>query len=121
MVLELRYEDGTIERGVHCLAIEQHGSVLDVYFTYRQYLDQLPVTFDTVKSFTVWPEENDSSFIEKKIQEELDKLTTYHMTSNGATAMVTLSAVKRILNLVFRGNRDNYPEGGKYGNKSETE
>lgn len=115
MVLELRYEDGTIERGVHCLSIEQHGSVLDVYFTYTQYVDHLPTTYDTVKSFTVWPD-HDNDVIEKDIQEELDRLTTYHMTSNCCSDMVTLSSVKRVLNLVFRGNRDKYPEGGNYGN-----
>ena len=113
MVLNIIHEDGTIERGIHCLSIEQHGSVVDVYFNYQQYIDQLPSTYDTVKSFAVWPEPNDITVIENHIQEELNKLTTYHMTSNCCAAMVTLTSVKRVLNLVFRGHRDKYPEGGK--------
>ncbi len=67
----------------------------------------------------VWTE-HDNDAIENRIQEELDKLTTYHMTSNCYTAMVTLSSVKRVLNLVFRGDRDKYPEGGKNGNNCKT-
>lgn len=112
MVLELRHIDGTIERGIHCISIEQRGSMLDLYFTYVQYIDQSPTTLYDIQSFKVWPD-HAYDVVENDIREELDKLTTYHITSNSCTAMVTLASVKRVLNLVFRGHRDRYPEGGK--------
>lgn len=43
--------------------------------------------------------------IERIIREELERLTTYRIP-NSKTDLVTLRSVKRVLNLVFRGNRD---------------
>lgn len=46
---------------------------------------------------------------EKEIREELNKLTTYRVP-NSSTDLVSLKAVERILNLVFRGYRDKESE-----------
>lgn len=51
----------------------------------------------------------DNKQIEQEIRKELDKLTTYRI-NNSSTDMVTLTSVKRVLNLVFRGCRDAEPK-----------
>ena len=43
---------------------------------------------------------------EKQIREELDKLTVYHTTKDNGIQLVSRNAVKRVLNLVYRGSRD---------------
>lgn len=46
---------------------------------------------------------------EREIREELEKLTLYRIP-NTKTDLVSLKAVKRILNFVFRGSRDLEPK-----------
>lgn len=46
---------------------------------------------------------------EREIREALEELTTYRMP-NTKTDLVSLKAVKRVLNLVFRGSRDLEPK-----------
>lgn len=45
---------------------------------------------------------------EQEIREELNRLSTYR-ASNSKTDLVSLKAVERVLNLVFRGSRDKEP------------
>ena len=51
---------------------------------------------------------SDKYKIEQEIREELERLYTYRIP-NTKTDLVSLKAVKRILNLVFRGCRDLEP------------
>lgn len=46
---------------------------------------------------------------EREIRETLEELTTYRIP-NTKTDLVSLKAVKRVLNLVFRGSRDLEPK-----------
>lgn len=46
---------------------------------------------------------------EREIREALEELTTYRIP-NTKTDLVSLKAVKRVLNLVFRGSRDLEPK-----------
>lgn len=55
MLLDLYFDNGDVKRNVPCLMVEHHDGVLDVYYNYQQYLDQLPCTMDTLKSFKIRP------------------------------------------------------------------
>lgn len=59
LVIDIHYDNGEIKRGVSCLTVESHDGVLDVYYNYNQYVDQLPDTHDCVKSFSVWEDQSD--------------------------------------------------------------
>lgn len=55
--------------------------------------------------------EMEESKREQEIREELNHLSTYRVT-NSTTDLVSLKAVERVLNLVFRGYRDKDPKSG---------
>lgn len=59
MIVDIYYDNGVIKHGIVCLTISYHDAVLDIYYTYNQYVDQLPDTHDCVKSFTVWEDQSD--------------------------------------------------------------
>lgn len=50
---------------------------------------------------------------EQAIREELNHLSTYRVP-NSTTDLVSLKAVERVLNLVFRGHRDKEPKTGHW-------